>query len=603
MDKNQSIGLILISVLLISYFYFFSPEPSENQVVDEQNTELPNQPISQKEPITPDSTPVIQNDSTISNKLINEYGKYAGLITNNNSSFQIETQDLKIKLNSLGGVIEQVELKNYKTYYGEPLILFKKDNYNEEIIIDNEGKKLNINDLSFNSSIQNDVSITNEDSPLDVVFKAQVSENVFVVKKYSIYPTDFVIGFELESNGISNEAKLQITDFSAHFEKDLKQSRIKSTINCYSSENDLVSLSEASTDLETETVSKANWFAHKNKFFLKTWISKDKPFLNTTIESSIDEKDTLVVKKFVTNATIGLQGKNQYLFYFGPNKYEYLSNIGFDMYRNVYLGWPVIRHVNQWIIMPVFNFLEGWFSNYGVVIFIMVLLIKLVLFPFTYKSYVGFAKMRVLKPELDALKEKIGKDPAKMQQEQMKVYQKFGVNPLSGCIPMLFQMPILFALFQLFPNIIELRGKSFLWAEDLSTYDAFLTWDYHIIGLGNHLSLFTVLMTVSTLVYTHFNQQMQPPTQPGQPNMKFMMYLMPLIFFFMLNDFPSGLNYYYFLSNLITITQTLAIRGMINEQEIHAKMVEYSEKNIDNKKVTFQDKLEKMMKSQQKPKK
>jgi YidC/Oxa1 family membrane protein insertase len=263
-------------------------------------------------------------------------------------------------------------------------------------------------------------------------------------------------------------------------------------------------------------------------------------------------------------------GKSGFKFYFGPNDYSIVKNIAPSFGKNVKLSYDFLLPITKYIFVPLFSFLESIIFNYGLLIIVLVLIIKTALLPLTYKSYVSMAKTRILAPEIAAIKEKIGDDPARVQQETMKLYGEVGVNPLSGCIPVLATMPILMAVFMLFPNLINLRQESFLWAEDLSTYDSILNLPFKIPFYGSHISLFCLLMTVSQLAYGYYNNQITPD-QPGQPiNMKMMAYVTPVIFMFVMNSFPAGLSFYYFISNLVTIGQQLAIRKFVNEDKIKA---------------------------------
>jgi len=282
-------------------------------------------------------------------------------------------------------------------------------------------------------------------------------------------------------------------------------------------------------------------------------------------------------------------------FFFGPNDYQKIGSVADGFAKNVYLGWPPVYWINKFIIFPVFNLLTQVISNYGLIIIILVFLLKLVLFPLSYRSYLSMAKMRVLKPDLDEIKERVGEDMTKVQQEQMKLYSQVGVNPISGCVPVLLQMPLIFAMFYLFPASIELRQQPLFWAEDLSTYDSLIHFGFEIPFLGNHLSLFTLLMTISTLIYTWQNNQLSAVQGP----MKSVSYVMPVIFLFVLNRFSAGLTFYYLISNLFTFAQQAIIKRFVDEDKIKAIMEENRKKNAAGvtKKSKFMSKLEDAMKA------
>lgn len=279
-------------------------------------------------------------------------------------------------------------------------------------------------------------------------------------------------------------------------------------------------------------------------------------------------------------------------FYLGPNHYQYLRAAGDHLEKQIPLGWGIFGWVNRFIVIPIFNFLNSFDWNYGLIILVLTLVIKLMLSPFTFKAYLSQAKMKVLRPEVEEIQGKHKEDPMKMQQEMMGLYRKAGVSPLGGCLPMLLQLPILIAMFRFFPQSIELRQESFLWAKDLSTYDSILDLPFHIWGYGDHVSLFTLLMTVSTLLITMVNSQ----STMTNPQMKWMMYLMPIIFLGVFNNYSAGLSYYYFLANTISIGQQYLFRSFVDEDEIHRKIQENKKRPASQTKSKFQQRLEKMAK-------
>jgi YidC/Oxa1 family membrane protein insertase len=388
-------------------------------------------------------------------------------------------------------------------------------------------------------------------------------------------------------------------------EKDLQDSREQSTITYYSPADGFDELNQRSTDRESEMFANPlSWVTIKEKFFLSSIISRN-DFSGGEVETSVNTSDTSVVKRANVKLFIPTKqvtaGNAKLKYYFGPNDYQQIGKVADSFAKNVYLGWPPVYWINKFVIFPVFHFLTQIISNYGVIIIILVLLLKLVLFPLSYKSYLSMAKMKVLKPELDEIKARVGDDMTKVQQEQMKLYSQVGVNPISGCIPVLLQMPILFAMFYLFPASIELRQQPLLWAEDLSTYDSLITLPFVVPFLGSHLSLFTLFMTISTLIYTWQNNQLSSVQGP----MKSMSYIMPVIFLFVLNRFSAGLTFYYFISNLVTFAQQAIIRRFVDEDKIKAIMEENKKKNALNggKKSRFMSKLEEAMKASEEARK
>jgi YidC/Oxa1 family membrane protein insertase len=333
-------------------------------------------------------------------------------------------------------------------------------------------------------------------------------------------------------------------------------------------------------------------------FFASTLIA-DTPLLSADIKTELTKKDPRYVGVFKADISLPYEGKAteniKLKFFFGPSHYSTLKQYDLSLERQINLGYAIVRPVNKWIIIPTFNFLRQYINNFGIIILLLTIFIKLIIFPFTYKSYHSQAKMKALKPEVDEINAKFGKDkPMEKQQAVMSLYKKAGVNPLGGCLPMLFQFPVLVAMFFFFPTSIELRQQSFLWANDLSTYDSILTLPFTIPFYGNHVSLFCLLMTITTIISTYMNSQTQ--STDAMPGMKTMMYLMPVMFLFILNGYASGLSYYYFLANVITIGQIYVFRFMIDEEKIRAQIQLNKKKPVVKSK--FQQKLEEMQKQQ-----
>lgn len=365
----------------------------------------------------------------------------------------------------------------------------------------------------------------------------------------------------------------------------------------YKTDDDVENLSE--TDAEEKKLQKGlHWLSCKQMFFNTTLISKEgfQDIANISSEASLDTSKS--VKKlsasFILPYTFKPIENFDFEFYIGPNHYPTLKKQEIGLQKIISLGF--FGWVSKYMIIPTFNWLAGFFSNFGLVILMLTLLIKLILFPLVYKSYVSSAKMRILKPEIDEIKEKYGTDMTRIQQENMKLYKRAGVSPLGGCFPMLLQLPILLAMFNFFPASIELRQKSFLWATDLSTYDSILELGFNIPFYGSHISLFTLLMTISTLIYTRMNNQLTGVS--GQ--MKWISYLMPVLFLGFFNNYASGLTYYYFLANMITFGQNVLIRRFfVDEDKLHKQIQENKKKPVVIKKSGFQQRLEEMAKKNQ----
>jgi YidC/Oxa1 family membrane protein insertase len=345
---------------------------------------------------------------------------------------------------------------------------------------------------------------------------------------------------------------------------------------------------------EKNLTTRTKWIGMKQLFFNSSIIA-DESFPVAQVRLSILPDDEKYLGSFYSAISLAYEGKSSEKwgmgFYFGPNHFKTLRQYKIDLESQVNLGYSILRPINRYLIIPVFNFLREYIGNMGIVILLLTIFIKLILFPFTYKSYISQAKMRVLKPEIDEITAKFGTDkPMEKQQATMDLYKKAGVNPMGGCLPMLLQMPILFAMFFFFPSSIELRQQGFLWAHDLSTYDSILNLPFNIPFYGNHVSLFCLLMTVTTIISTY--QSSQVTAGATMPGMKSMMYIMPVMFLFILNSYSAGLSYYYFLANVITIGQTFVVRGMVDENKIRAQMQINRKKNPTKSK--FQQRLEQM---------
>ncbi len=599
MDRNQVIGLILMTVLIIAYYQFFAPSPippDERAPISEEITTSDETESAERIPL--DTLPV--DSDSIKAERAGRLGPFHQMAEGEAEDHTIITNDLSLIFSNKGGKITTVELNDFKTYAGGPLILLDPASYQTGIHLSYQDKKINLRELyyTFRQQERGDSTI--------VTFSGNV-ENAGTIRHIYVIPKDgYQIGYQLDVTALgtlSGPVTMDWEDRIKNVEHDLVVTRRNTTINYYTQSGSFDGISESSTDFKEEYVDKpVEWIAIKQKFFTAAVINYQ-GFNTARISTDVDEQDTTVVKLARFTAETALKdGKGDFMFYFGPNKYDLLKAVAPDFSRNLYLGWPPISYVNRFIIIPVFHFLEQYMVNYGLIIVVLVVLIKLLLAPLSYKSYMSMAKMKVLKPELDEIKKKHGDDMAKAQQDQMKLYQQVGVSPLSGCIPILLQMPILFAMFYFFPNSIELRQESFLWANDLSTYDAVLTWDRHIPLLssiyGNHVSMFTLLMTLSTLLYTWSNNQVSSVQGP----MKSITYLMPLIFMFVLNSFPAGLSFYYFVSNLVTFGQQAIIKRFVDEDKLKAILEENKKRNASKKKSKFQLRLEEAMKAKENPK-
>jgi YidC/Oxa1 family membrane protein insertase len=593
MDRNSAIGLTLIAALLMVYFYWFAPEPAPEVKPAPSQTAQPQQSESGKQVETPSDTALAQT-----------YGNLSSFARGTEEVKVIENEEIRAIFSNKGGFIKSVELKKYKTYSQKPLFLITPERSSFDLLTKYQGKDIDLFDLFYQLS----ESKKGDSTVLD--YTVRLANGAYLTHSYSIPPSGYQIAYSIKQKGLGEELggetlMFRWTDRVQPLEKDLQDTRNNTTVNYFTVNEGFEDLDERSTS-DSEIVDQpVKWVSIKQKFFLSSIIAKNnfsRAELATATpgDSSIVEEQSL--KLSIPKSQL-IEGKTDFKFYVGPNDYQEIDVVADKFEKNVYLGWPPVYWINKFVIFPVFHFLTKFIGNYGLIIVILVILLKLVLAPLSYKSYLSMAKMKVLKPDLDVIKEKHGDDMAKVQQEQLKLYQQVGVNPISGCIPVLLQMPILFAMFYLFPASIELRQQPFLWAEDLSTYDSIIQLPFVIpFGVGSHLSLFTLLMTVSTLIYTWQNNQLSSVQGP----MKSMSYIMPVIFFFVLNSFSAGLTFYYFVSNLVTFAQQAIIRRFVDDSKIKVLLEENRKKNAaggGGKKSKFMSRLEDAMKASEEARK
>ena len=594
MQKEQIIGLTLIFLLLTIYLQFYGPHQPQ-QPKEEIITTTLNSQNQQTSTNTNATSTYLQNNSSV--------------LAQTHKEIVIENDVMRITFTSQGGIVKDVMLKKYKTYLHHPLILLDKQSSTMEWQFNYEQQPINTNKCFFNT---NDVSQhTGVNDTIKVTFTLPLGPNAYMQQRFFMTHHSYTIGYEVQLVGIdtvhnNNKAHFIWHDLAKRVEKNKEESQQKTTINYYLNNGTFDNLSEQSIKKEEQTITHPiQWVSIKQKFFTKAIIAHNN-FQNGHITTSpILQQDTAYVKSSTINLALNLKNAQQnnanFTLYFGPNHYGILKNVAQGFSNNVYLGWTVIKWINQFIIIPIFNFLEKYISNYGIIIILLVFIIKLMLLPLSYKSYMAMAKMKLLKPALDALKTKYGSDMRKMQIEQTNLYREMGINPMSGCVPVLLQIPILFAMFNFFPSAIELRQQSFLWATDLSTYDVITTLPFNIPFYGNHVSLFTILMTASTILYTWSNNQIN--TASAQGPMKVMSYIMPITFMFVLNSFPAALSFYYFIANIVTFAQQTLIKKFVDEEKIK-KQLEINRKKQKNKhKSKFQVRLEQAMKSSEMHKK
>ena len=589
-DKNSLIGFILMAIILIVFNTFFLPE------IEEDNIKISNNSINQntEENKTVSNLDIANKEIKINDdENINNTEKFHKSSIVEEKYEIIENEKIKALVSNKGGQIKSVILKQFQTYDSLELNLFNIDSclFNLKFIT---ASSINTSDLFFKA--YNDGS--------NLKMRYELEENKFIEYIYTI-SDNYVIDFKINLIGLDelipssiNYMNLEWSMITPKTEKSKSNQDMYTGIYYqYLSDKETDNLSLTSEEDEDEVNSKLKWVAFKQQFFSSILISKEgfgKPSYLLSKKSENKKSIKNLYCKFELPFEHKKNEQYNFQFYFGPNHFKTLEQYDLGFEEILPLGWGIFGWVNKFVIINIFDFLSKYFTNYGLIILILTIIIKLALAPFTYKAYLSQAKMKVLKPEIDKINEKLkGKDPMKIQQETMGLYRKAGVNPMGGCLPMLFQFPILIAMFRFFPASIELRQQKFLWADDLSSYDSIMNLPFEIPFYGDHVSLFTLLMTISTLLYTRMNSSMAT----GQmAQMKWMMYLMPIMFLGFFNNYAAGLSYYYFLANMFTFSQQFFMKKFIDENKILAE-IEKNKKN-PKKKSKFQKKLEEIQRKQ-----
>lgn len=574
MERNQVTGIVLITLLMLGYFMYVGNKTPETIPTTKDTTASLN---IKKQILAPTIAIPVGSDSSIDNAYKQIYGGLAIGAVGVEKELVVENNQIKLFFSNKGGIVKKVLLKKYVTSEKQPLYLFNETNSSMSLTAIVAGKPTDLYALYYEPTV-----VEAKDSTV-VTFLLKVAENQFIKQQYIVPKQGYAISYHAEITGLDQviENKPLVLDWIQnlpHTENDDVQSRDRSTINYYSVAGDFNNLTEASKSVEEEAlVEPLKWIALKQKFFNSGFIAQNN--ISKAIITATPSTDSTGVKLLQAKMTLPIKdfkaGNGNFKLYFGPTNAKDLSDITEGYHKNLYLGYPVIREFNRFVVTPLFDFLQKFISNYGLIIIILGILVKILLLPLSFKSQVSMAKMRVMKPELDELKSLYPDDLQKQQSEQMKLYQKVGINPLSGCVPVLLSMPVLLAMFSFFPNAIELRQQGFLWAADLSTYDAPFHLPFTIPFYGSHVSIFTLLMTLSTLALTFFNNQMTTAQGP----MKSVSYIMPVVFMFVLNSFPAGLSFYYLVSNLLSIAQQKLMQQFVDEDKIKLQLEENRKKN------------------------
>lgn len=611
MNKNTIIGMLLLFALIMGMTWWNGKTANEREMArrELQAKRLAEQELEQKriaewnamqDTLTDAQKDSLNHVAELQDSLnaVKHFGALVEASKGNEEIITLENEVIRVEINTHGGMIESATLKKYiNNFDSTELKLFDKRNNDMAIVFEGRGQyrdDISTNELFFSTVQRTDSSVTlritsTEGGSLDFIYALTADSYVvdFAIRTENLDRLSHSNRFNLKWN-----QKLLRTEVGRDFEE-----RNSSLFYRFAGESPDDDDLESTTKNGIKPVSGAlTWFNFKNQFFSSMLISRDL-FRDGELKSSaIDEKDKdgyLYLKDYAANLYFDMeQEEERFCFYFGPNNYPLLNDLSevvaekvglgdedIELEQTIYLGWPIVRWVNRWIVLPFFHWLDSYSLNYGLIILLMTLLIKGVTFPLTRKSFISSAKMRIAQqlPEVQKINEKYPnqEDAMQKQQELMAFYSKIGVSQMGGCIPMLLQWPVLIALFYFFPTSIELRGESFLWAHDLSTYDAVISWDRYIPVVDwifhQHISLFCILMTVTNIFYTWLMQK-QNPAQQSMPGMKAMMYLMPLMFLAILNNYSAGLSYYYFLSTLFGIIMTYVIRASMNEEKILEQM-------------------------------
>lgn len=621
MDKNTLIGFLLIGVVLFAFSWLNQPTPEQveaqrryqDSIAQIEHARQLDQSRNDKLPLATaaDSLPG-ESDSARIQRIRSEYDVFADAVIGEEQFTTLENDKVEIRFTNKGGRVYSARLKDYKTHDSLPLILFEGDEALLDFtLVTATNRVVNTAGMYFQAIPGND--------PNTLTMRLSAGDGRHLDFTYTLSKDDYMVKMDIKGTGLNGVLSPSTNALDINWEQKIRQQeKGRKFEDQYAAiyykfvADDVEYLSETKNDSK-QLSNRLKWIAYKDKFFSTVLISED-GFEATNLASNLIPEGKFIKEcKTTTSVPFDLRGEKttSLRYFFGPNKYNLLAAYDNDvpsadkleLERLVPLGASIFRWINQYFILPLFNFFGNFIGSYGLIIFLLTLLVKIILFPLTYKSYMSSAKMRVLRPQVEEINAKFpGQDKAlERQKATMELYSRAGASPMSGCLPMLLQMPILIAMYMFFPSSIELRHESFLWAKDLSTYDAVISWTTNIPLItpyfGNHISLFCLLMTITNIIYTKFNMDQTNTGQQQMPGMKAMMYMMPLMFLVFFNQNASGLSYYYFISTLITIVQTLIFRYTINEEKLLAKLE--ANKKKPAKKSGFMKRLEEAQRAQQ----
>ena len=607
MDKRSIFAYILIGLVLITYFNFSQPSAEQIQAQKELAE------ATRREELRKDSI-VKADEAKFLSQIDDNSSLFYNVLKGENKNVTIQNEKVKVDISTYGGRIASVSLKDYEDQNGENVVIFDSK---DKINVTEANKELNgsntIN-FFFKSNLADRNINTNElfFTPVNATDSSVVMRLDFkkggryIDFEYSLLGNSQMVNLNVTAHNMNdiisgNEANITWKQFIRQLEPgyEFEQRFSSATYKPVDDDSDYLSQMADKSEKVEEPL---KWLAYKNQFFSSIMISGES-FTDADIKSETIQKGKGLLKRCTSTMKTPFDPTGaeptKLQFYFGPNKFDVLKESNAlvinnekdpDLQEIIYFGWPIVRWINRFFVMPLFDLLSGFGLNMGLVLILLTLIVKAVVYPFTKKSYISSAKMRALKPYIDEINAKYTKkeDALKKQQETMALYQKFGASPMGGCLPMLIQMPIFIALYNFVPNAIALRQQSFLWAHDLSSFDSLISWDTYIWPIGDHVSIFCLLFCLTQIINTYYTSKMQP-SMGGSPEMeqqqkmmRWMMYVMPVMFFFIFNEYSSGLNFYYFVSTLVSVFMFIYLRRVIKEDELLKKMEAYAESNKNN---------------------
>jgi len=611
MDKKTILGLVLIFLIVIGFSYFSRPSEEEVARLEAQRDSIARVQAQEEVQRLADAKAQAAQDSAFRNT---NTGSVDTLfrVEGEAKSLQLANDKLLITFNTLGAYPRSVQVKGFKTYYGDSLLLFKEDVKNKlSLHFLSQHARIETAEQLFVCSAATNMTAFQQGDTARVVFRLPASQGEGYLEycyslAYGSYALQWQVRFVNMDSQLAASTRyldLQWTMRSPQQEKGAKKELEYTTASYYTTNGDYEELTPSDKEIEEKINTKISWLAYKEQFF-SAILRNEQAFEQTNVSLALANEEGYLrdyASTLMLPFTGGKTDSYNLEFYYGPNLYKTLASYKHEYERVVPLGGWLIGWVNKYVVINVFYWLSQYITNYGLIILLLTILIKIVIFPLTFKSYLSQAKMRLLKPMVDEINAKYSRreDATKRGQATMELYKRAGANPLGGCLPILIQFPILIAMFRFFPASFELRQESFLWADDLSSYDSIVHLPFSIPFYGDHISLFTLLMAATLFISSQMNYRLTGSSNAQMPGMKFMMlYMMPIMMLFWFNDYSAGLSYYYFLATLITIAQTYFIRFAIDEKKMLARLQQNA--NRPQKKSGFMQRLQEMQREQAK---